>query len=144
MTLHRLSRHVMAIVLVVFLVGAISILTTAPAYAAVGDIPPAVPAIDPTTLVVALTMATVEALKRYAKLPTDLVWLPVILLGIAVNVGYAVLFTGATGAAITEAAKTGLWLGIVVSGLFSLGRASLSRQTEPPAPASAPTPTPTE
>jgi hypothetical protein len=61
-TLHRLSRQVMAVVLVMFLVGTISILTAAPAHAAEGDIPPAVPAIDPTTMVVALTMATVEAL----------------------------------------------------------------------------------
>lgn len=52
----------------------------------------------------ALSMAAVEALKRYAKFPTDLIWLPVILLGIFFNIGYAVLFTGAIGAAITDAA----------------------------------------
>lgn len=122
----------MAIVLVMLLVGTISVLTAVPAHAAEGDIPPAVPAIDPTTLVVALTMATVEALKRHAKFPTDLIWLSVILLGIAFNVGYAVLFTGAIGTAITEAAKNGLWLGLVASGLFSLGKASLKSEISSP------------
>lgn len=118
-----------------FLIGTISMLAAAPAHATEGDIPRAVPAVDPTTLVVALTMATVEALKRYAKFPTALIWLPVVVLGTAFNVGYAVLFTGATGAAITEAAKMGLWLGVMASGLFSLGKASLgggTTSTDPP------------
>jgi integral membrane sensor domain MASE1 len=130
---NRLTRRIMAVVFVILLVCAVSFLMARPAAAMEDTLPPttSVLPLDPVTLVVALTMATVEAIKRYTKWPIGLIWLPVVILGVAFNVGYAMLFDGATGTAIIEAAKMGLWLGVTASGIFSLGKAAMSTKAPP-------------
>lgn len=137
---NRLTRRIMAVIFVMLLVCAVSFLMATPANAMEDTGQPAtsVPLLDATTLVVALTMATVEAIKRYAKWPVDLIWLPVVLLGVGFNVGYAMLFDGATGPAIMEAAKMGLWLGVTASGVFSLGKAALASNKDPAPPLEVP------